>query len=163
MLIFDDNSKPIILDSIYTPMVTEHFWVLDLELRDYMLAPLVVLEEIQCPSIALQIFGFSFIVPANWGVLVYDEETTQLDIIESRNLAGKEFTALVYGAKMNLPQPGVISVVDYNPNFHNVAPSLHKHQLLCHPISPTAWVNIAPSDSYNKYLKDIIVADLVSD
>lgn len=161
MLIFDDNSKPIILDSIYVPTVTAHFWVLDLSLLDYKLSPLISLEEVVCPSLRVRINGFDFVLPANWNILVYDRETSQLDALELSEACGREFTALVYGARKSQHTPGIVTVIDYHAEYRNVGPLLSKHQMLCHPIGPDEWVNVAPSDAYNKYLKDRAVGDLL--
>ena len=162
MLIYDGNSQPIILDSIHGPTVTEHMWVLDLNMLDFTLAPLTMLEEVTCPSIQLLVKGFEFILPANWNVLVYDRETAQLDVVELAETAGREFTALTYGPKKSAPSPAIVTVTNYFVERRNVGPSLNKHQMLCHPIGPDEWISVAPSDCYNKYLKDIIVGDLIS-
>lgn len=161
MLIFDNNSQPIILDSIYAPILSDHFWVLDLTMRDFTLTPLNVLEEIVCPTVVLRVEGFDFAVPASWNILVYDRDTTQLDTVELSEAAGREFTALVYGPTMSTPRAGNVTVVDYFIEHKNVNPALNKHQMLCHPIGPAAWVNIAPTDVYAKYLKDAAVGDLM--
>lgn len=161
MLVFDDNNHPLILDSIYTPTIADHFWVLDLNVMDFTLSPLMILEEIVAPTIELTICGFSFKLPANWNILVVDDETAQLDVVEISDVAGKEFRAFVYGSSVPRYETAVVSVSDYHPNYHNVGPSLSKHQMLCHPVAPGLWVNVAPSDAYNKYLKDTVAGDLV--
>ena len=162
MLIFDDNSEAIILDSIYTPTITEYFWVIDLSMLDYTLTPLLVLEEIICPSVTLNIWGFSFNVPANWNILVFSNETQQLDIVPTGDIAGREFTALIGGPDIHCSTGGLIKIVDWTPEYQHVAPSLNKHQMLCHPIGPNEWINIAPGDTYNKYLKELVVGDILS-
>lgn len=162
MLIFDDNAKPVILDSIYVPTPCSYFWVLDLSMRDYTLAPLTILEEIVCPSIKILVRGFEFVLPAYWSILVYDTETTQLDSVQVSKLVGREFTALVYGPEKVRPTPAPIRYVEYNIEYRNVGPSLGKHQMMCHPIGPTEWINIAPTDAFNKYLKDMTVGDIIS-
>ncbi len=161
MLLFDDQTNPVIIDSIHTPTTCDHMWVLDLTMLDYTLAPLNVFEEIICDSLQVCINGFEFVVPAMWNILVFDRDTSQLDVIEIRRAIGREFTALVYGTNMMTVQPATISVTNLLPDFKNVAPALNKHQMLCHPIGPNEWVNIAPSDGYNKYLKDCIVGDII--
>jgi hypothetical protein len=161
MLIFDGNSQPIILDSIHGPTVTEHMWVLDLSMLDFTLAPLLMLEEVVCPSIRILVKGFEFTLPANWNVLVYDRETAQLDVVELAETAGREFTALTYGPKKSSVSPAIITVTNYFVENKNIGPSLNKHQMLCHPIGPDEWICVSPSDTYNKYLKDIIVGDLI--
>lgn len=164
MLIFDDHNKTIILDNVYTPTPTNYMWVLDLQIMDYTLAPLLVLEEIICPSIKVRIRGFDFFLPANWNMLIFSEETSELDVVEISELAGREFTALVYDISDPLIvryKPGLVSVLDYSPEYVNVGPSLNKHQMLCHPISPTEWINVSPSDTYNKYLKTAVIGDII--
>ena len=160
MLIFDNNT-PLILDSIHTPTIADHIWVLDLNMMDYTLAPLLVLEEIVAPTIVMSIMGFDFPVPANWNILVVDEETTQLDVVEVAEVAGREFKAFVYGPDRPRYEMEVITVSQYYPNHINVSPSLYKYQMLCHPIAPDRWVNVAPADTYNKYLKEKIAGDIV--
>lgn len=161
MLIFDGESQPVILDSIHGPTLTDHMWVLDLSMLDFTLAPLVMLEEVVCPSIEVMVNGFQFILPANWNVLVYDRDTAQLDVVELAECAGREFTAMVYGPSMAAPSPAIITVTNYFIEKKNVGPSLNKHQMLCHPIGPNEWISVSPSDAFNKYLKDIIVGDLI--
>lgn len=161
MLIFDGDSQPIILDSIHGPTISEHMWVLDLNQLDFMLAPLLMLEEVVCPSIRLMVKGFEFVLPANWNILVYDRETAQMDVVELADAAGRQFTAFTYGPTKTQPSPEIITVTNYYIEYKNVGPSLNKHQMLCHPIGPEEWVCVSPSDTYNKYLKDIIVGDLL--
>lgn len=161
MLIFNENNQPILLDSLQGPVLSEYMYVLDLSMMDYTLAPLLVFEEVICPTILLSIHGFTFKLPANWNILVTDEETYQLDVVEVSELAGKEFKALIYGMDMKMIELGKIKVLDYYPDYQNIGPSLNKFQMLCHPISPNQWINVAPSDSYNKYLKEKLVGDII--
>ena len=166
MLIFDDNNRTIILDDIYTPTPTDYMWVLDLQIMDYTLAPLLVLEEIVSPSIQVRIQGFEFFLPANWNILVFSEETSELDVCEVSEVAGREFTAFIYDIENpNIVkyEPGVVTVTNYVPEYVNVGPSLSKHQMLCHPISPTKWINVSPSDTYNKYLKETVIGDIIEE
>lgn len=161
MLVFDDKATPLILDDIHVPTAADHFWVLDLNLLDFTMTPLLVLEEHASEGVTVCIQEFEFTLPSNWNMLVYDEETYQLDVVSIGKLAGKEFTAAISGPLLSTIHPGKIMVTDYYPYFCDVTPSLTKHQMLCHPISPGTWVNIAPSDGYNKYLKDAYVGDLL--
>ncbi len=165
MLIFDEENRPILLDNIYTPTPTEYLWVLDLSMMDYTLAPLTNLEEIISPSIELMIEGFQFFLPANWNILVYAEDTLQLDVIEIAEVAGREFIAFVIDMSdrgIVKYEPGLITVTNYVPELDNVAPQLGKHQMLCHPIGPEQWINVAPSDTYNKYFRDAVVGDIIT-
>jgi len=161
MLIFDETNRPIILDNINGPTVSEYIWILDLMMMDFTLTPLTMLEEVTCPAMQLRIAGFEFILPAFWNILVYDQDTSQIDVVEISDTAGREFTALVYGPQSRRPIPHTIMVTNYFVQHVSVGPSLNKHQLLCHPIGPTEWVSVGPSDCFNKYLRDKIVGDLI--
>lgn len=161
MLIFDGNNDVIILDTILAPTVSEHFWVLDLNYRDFMLTNLQVLEETVCPTMELLVNGFKFCLPALWNILVVDEESCQLDVVEISELSGKEFNAFVYGPRRATTDCQVIQVTDYFPSRRNVGPMINKHHMLCHPIDKDSWVCVSPSDTYNKYLKNTVIGDLI--
>lgn len=161
MFLIDNNNETIILDSIHTPTKTDHFWVLDLNILDYTLTPLLILEEIVSPSIEVQISNFRFILPTTWNILVTDEETSQLDVVSVAELPGREFKALVYGPLMSRAKIEPVRVTNYFPNYKNVGPHLNKHQMLCHPISSSSWINVAPSDIFNKHLKNCNVGDII--
>lgn len=161
MLILDDKNDVFTLESIHVPTSASHFWILDLQMLDFTLTTLDVLEELFCPSIALEIDGFQFSVPASWNILVVDDETSQLDLVAVKDLAGQPFEALVYDHERCSADGQLIKVVDYTSECHNVNPSLNRHCMLCHPISESKWVNLAPNDSYNKYLKNLLVGDIM--
>ena len=161
MLIFDENTNAEILDSIHTPTASENFWVLDFNMMDFTIAPLLGLEEMIVPVMEVMIDGFKFVLPATWNMLVVDDDTYQIDVTPIEDLAGKQFNAMVYGPHMTNGKLAVVTVTDYSPSFMIVGPALNKHQMLCHPISAESWVCVAPSDSYNKYLKNCTMGDLI--
>lgn len=161
MIIVDSNGKPVFMDNIFSPTTTTDFWVLDLELVDFTLSPLSILEERTCPSLLIKTNDTSFIIPANWNILVYEPETMQLDVVTASDIAGCEFMGFGYGINKRLPSPIKLSVMEYYPNFTNVNPLLNKHQMLCHSISQDMWICISPFDVYSKYLKEISAGDLM--
>ncbi len=161
MLVFDKDSNAILLDSIYTPTPTEYFWVLDFNIMDYTLTEFVGLEEMIVPALEVMINDFKFVLPSMWNMLVVDDDTYQLDVTPIGDLSGKEFTAMVYGPNLCNGELAVVTVTDFSPSFKIIGPALNKHQMLCHPISPDRWINVAPSDSYNKYLKNCTMGELI--
>ena len=161
MVISDENSYPVMIDSVETPLSTEYFWVLDLVNRDFKLTPLVMNEEHHTPSFELSIFGYVIEVPTNWNILLVSEETSQLDIAEISELTRGNFTALSYQHHTNKIVPGEIRVINYNPCAKLHTPSLHKTHMLCHALGPKAWICISPTDNYNKYLKNAIIGDIL--
>jgi hypothetical protein len=160
MLIFNEESQPIILAGISDPNPTEYFWVLDLEMMDYTLASLNVLEEIVCPTVTLEIAGSAFDLPASWNLLIYDEDTSQLDTTTLANAAGEHFGTVIHGPDCSTMLGLPMKIVDYKPSFKHVGPSLNKNQMLCHPIAQNLWIHVSPTDVYNKYLKTATLGDL---
>lgn len=160
MLIIDENNSTVILDSIHTPVLSDYFWCFNVTELDFMLSPLNILEEITSPMFTLTMCGFEFMVPANWSILIYDKETAQVDVIELSTAAGKEFTALVYGANAKRAECETIRVTGYYAASQIVAPLMNKHQMLCHPISPEHWVCITPHN-VQKLTKDVLLGDIL--
>lgn len=164
MVISDENSFPILLDSIDTPTITKYFWVLQLALdgeMDYTLQELVMFEEQTTPTLEFLIGGYLVEAPTNWNILVYSEETAQLDVAEISDLTRSRFTAAVYLHRSGKVVPGVIRVIDYHREAHIRNPSLNKHTMLCHHVGPEGWICLAPTDNYNKYLKNSVIGDLM--
>ena len=160
MLIYDERTQPIMIDSIHNPIPSSHLWVLDLEMMDFTLAPISILEEVHCPTFVVNILGFHFTLPVNWYVVVYDVDTTQVDAVKVSELAGQSHTLLGSGPDLFRASPVTATIEEYIPKFRNVSPTVNKHQMICHPIAPGYWINVSPVDTYNKYLKDKIVGDL---
>lgn len=160
MLMLNEHDDAVWLKDLFTPIVNTHFWVLDLEKRDYMLTEIQILEEITCPTLVVDINGYRFAVPAAWHILVYDPETMQLDCVSLSDSAGKGFTAFVFGKNESMPIPYKLNVVGYVPSQVHVVPSFNKHQMICHPIGPDLWVNFSSGDVYNRYLRHLSVGDI---
>ena len=161
MVISDENSFPILIDNIVTPIKTEYFWVLDLERRDFTLSKIEVLEEHVTPTLVLKIFDYAVEVPASWNILVYSTDTSQLDIAEISEITRGNFTAFVLDNEKDVNVPGYINVIDYKPRGIIQTPSLNKYQMLCHHLGPKHWICISPVDNYNKYLKDATIGDIL--
>ena len=161
MLIFNSENKITTIENISTPLPVDHYWVLDLNLKDFTLSPLAILEETKCPSIELLIDGFVCILPATWNMLICDQENYQLDVIEIAEIPGREFTAFSYGLNCSRVIPKLVTAINYFPNYTNIGPFINKNLMMCHPISDSMWINIAPTDVYNKTLKNLIAGDLI--
>jgi hypothetical protein len=162
VLIFDENIQPTIFDSIYTPTNIDFFYIFDLEIQDFTLAPLYALEEVICPAFKIKIGNFEFFLPTNYYILVFSEETSQVDSIKISDLTNTNFSVVMYGEKMSMIKPICLHIIDYLPEYRFVVPFLTKNQMLCHPIAPETWINISGHDQYNKYLKKTYVNDLIT-
>lgn len=160
MLILDEHSKPVSIDNIHAPTLSTHFWIFDFKMLDYCLASLNVLEESKTPVMTLDIGGYQFTIPCKWNVLIVDPDTSQLDLIDIATLAGRDFPILAFDHIRNIPVPVTCRIVGYNPEGVIVCPSIHRHELLCHPISVNLWINITPNDMIQKYIREMVMGDL---
>jgi hypothetical protein len=161
MVILDENNDPILLDNIDIPFPVSHFWALDLELMDFTLKKLLLSEELTTKTLSIVINGYFLEAPADWNILVYSPETSELDVVEFLDLTKYQFSAFLFNHKKNKLIENIIKVVDYNPYTKVQTPSLIKNIMLCHPMGYDNWTCIAPTDSYNKYLKDKVIGDLL--
>lgn len=159
MLIFNENAEIVILDTIYTPLVSKYCWIADLVERDFCLLDIKLLEEMVGPCVTVSIGGFKFEVPASWHMLIFSEETSEVDIVKMHELMRGDFTALASGPDQNKIIPVDVSIVDYREKCSTITPRLSKNQMLCHPIGPRHWVCISPYDQYNKVLRNCIAGD----
>lgn len=161
MIIFNENSVPILIDNIDIPILVDHYWVLDLEQRDFTITPLKMNEEITTPILTIVIGGTKIDLPASWNILIFSEETFQLDIASVSDLTRNNFSALVYNIQKHKAVAAPIHVVDYKMSGKVHTPSLHKTHMLCTAIGSKEMVCISPTDNYNKYLKNATVSDIL--
>lgn len=161
MVISDENYYPILIDSIHTPLLTDYFWVLDLKERDFFLTELKVLEEHITPILVFKIMGYAFEIPADWNIMIYSKDTSQLDIAEASEICRGDFSSLVYDHQKDRVVEGPVHVIDYKPREYIHVPSLNKTQMLCHALGPKHWICISPTDNYNKYLKNAVLGDII--
>lgn len=160
MLIIDENLKAVDVNNIHVPTISTHFWTYDFKILDYKLSPLIVLEEIKTPVMTIEIGSFRFNLPCKWNILVSDEDTSQVDLIDVATIAGREFDIVAFNHVRNTTHAVKIRVVDYKSEGVVVSPSIHRHQMLCHPIGPELWINLAPTDMLQKYIKDMVLGNL---
>lgn len=161
MLIVDDRNKSVMIDSLQTKLSSTHFWVLDLQMLDFTLNPLTILEERWCQCVAIEVENFVFSIPATWHVLISDEDTSMLDVVKVEQLSSKRFELVVYDNEKSFTHVSPARVVDMSTDEPVYNPSLNRHHMLCHPIAPSRWICLAPNDSYNKYLKNLTLGDII--
>lgn len=161
MLIMDDTNRVVVLENIYTPLVSKYFWITDLKSYDFTLDEIKLLELMTGPCVDLWIDGFSLTVPASWYVLIGSNETSEVDIVKAQELTRGDFTAVVCGPSSARLTLSPIRVTDFKDSCTSIAPRLHKYQMLCHPISATHWISISPFDVYSKSLKNCVLGDFL--
>lgn len=160
MVIFDEDLKIHVLSDIYAPPDVEHFFTLDLDIKDYTLTPLMALEEIVSPGLLVSFGNYEFYLPADYYILVYADETSQIDSINISDLANLDFPVLAMNGKTDKMVSTVVKVLDYKPEMTFVVPFLNKNQFFCHPIADDVWVSISQHDQY-KRIDNLLIGDLM--
>lgn len=154
MKIIDENYKQHLIKSIDEPISVDYFWVVDLQEKDFMLNKLVMLEEFNAPSLTISIQGERIQIPAEWNILVYSPETSDVDMVQISDLTTSDFTIFLYNLNSNKVIETTCRVVDYSTTSVFRVPSFNKSNMLCYPIGNSYCIMIAPTDTYNKYLKE---------
>lgn len=161
MIITDINYSPIEINDIEVTNSTQEFWVLNLVMRDFTISPLVTFEEITCKSAYILEINETIIqIPDYWNILIYSEETSQLDIVDIETFTTKNFKPVVFNFKKNRIDEVYYKVIDNIKNIKIQTVTIPKTCMLCHPIDIDKWICLSPNDNYNKYIKDGLLGDL---
>ena len=160
MIIFDENMEPVIFDNVLTPTHVDYFYTLNLDIIDFTLTTLLALEEIVSPAFEVKINDFKFHLPTSYHILVYSDETSQVDTVKIHELTNTDFSVFGYDNVLDKVKPVHMQIIDYLPEFKFTSPLLYKNQMLCHPISPSCWINITPFDQY-KMIAGKVIGDFM--
>lgn len=161
MLYFDSSNRIISVDSIYSPIIDNFIWVLDLEQFDFTLNSMTMLLEITTPSIEMKIEELCIRLPTSWYIVIYDDEIGMMDVVQVSDLLGRNFKLFTYGFN-DLMVSGTNYILNkYIPKDVCVMPNLNKKQFLCHPINGNQWICVGPTEAFAKKLKDMFVGELI--
>lgn len=156
MLISNETYSSVAIRSIDEPMNTDYFWVLDLLEQDFMLSKLIMLEEFSAPTLKINVKGNLIELPAEWNILVYSPDTSTVDMVQISDLTKSNFSLFLYDHVKNKVVENVTKVMDYSSSSVVRTPSFNKNLMMCYPIGESAWIMVAPTDTYNKYLKESV-------
>jgi hypothetical protein len=167
MLICPDWNRPLIIESLNTPLVAQYFWAFSGPLTDYILSPISYLEESTGPAIRLCINEIEFDVPTSWFIMVSDPDTYQLDTVPVAACANALCHAVLMSPDDSRYRLLPITVVDYIENAVCVHPMLQKGNGMQHPVGIYPSFNkhvgltatIGPYDLY-KYIENLAVGDI---
>ena len=169
MLILPEFNRPYVISSLYSPMVAKFNWVFNAELCDFMLNPIVYLEETSGTAYKIRVNGSEFWVPANWSFLATDLDTYQLDTIPFEACAKAKHVAFAFLPNENKLRTFDIEVIDYSTDISVVHPMINKGTAMVHPVGPVlsnnkelhASIVIGPYD-LNKFMGVKTVGDVFS-
>ncbi len=155
MIICDENNKPIHLTGVDDKIISEYFWTLDLNKKDWFLNKLSLLEECYTRVLSVKFGNTILDIPADWYILVFSKETSEVDMVEISDLTRTAFSVVTYNPNKHSINDIDIKVINYKQWEKTCYPSLNKNNMVCCDIHGL-WIMIAPTDTYNKYLKDTV-------
>lgn len=169
MLILPEFNRPYLIDSLDTPMVAKFSWVFNAEMCDFLLNPIVYLEETSGPAYKIRVNGSEIWVPDSWSFLATDFDTYQLDTIPFEACAKSKHIAFAFLPNENKLRTFDIEIVDYISYTSVVHPMINKGTAMVHPVGPVrahdkelhASIVIGPYD-LNKFMGVKTVGDVFS-
>jgi len=137
------------------------FWNYDLRQQDYFCTALSVVIELQSSALTIAVGKTTLTLPVDWFVIVCDKMTGSIDTIKVHELTNTSFKLFVVGPKHHTVTETGYRVIEFDQSRTFFHPVLGKHQLLCTEVAPGKWVLVSPNDSYQKYLKNMALADFL--
>jgi hypothetical protein len=139
----------------------ERFWNYDLRQQDYFCSQLTVVIELQSSALTIAVGKVTLKLPVDWFVIVCDKMTGSIDTIKVHELTNTSFKLFVIGPTYHTVTETGYRVIDFDQSTTFFHPVLGKHQLLCTEVNPGKWILVSPNDSYQKYLKNMALADFL--
>ncbi len=167
MLIYPDWNRPLILDSLNSPIVAQYFWAFSGSMQDYVLSPLTYLEETTGPAIRLSVNELEFDVPISWFIMISDPNTYQIDTIPVSSCVNTQCHAIAMSPDDSRYRLLPIQVIDYIDNCSCVHPMIQKGYGMQHPAGihmlyekqVGLTITMGPHDLY-KYVSNLAVGDI---
>jgi hypothetical protein len=161
MLIFNNQFKPTIVDSVFDPLVTPSFWALNLDAQDFMFVNIGFLEEHNEKGKGFTFDGQYVELPNSWYILIAEEEEGTLDLIQVKDIRGRPFDAFLYDIKKSVPK--VARMETFNPEIYTkfCHPIVPKNIMIVHPINSYSGIVVSSTDQYNKYIKNHYMTDFL--
>lgn len=139
----------------------DRFWNYDLRQQDYFCSPLAVAIELQSSALTIAVGKSILTLPVDWYVIVCDKMNGAMDVIKVHELTNTSFKLFVVGPTHHTVSELGYRVVDFSQSNTFFHPVMGKHQMLCTELIPGKWVLVSPSDVYQKYLKNMALADFL--
>lgn len=169
MQVLHDFQRPYVIESLSSPLMIKHCWMFSAPLCDYVMSPIVYLEETTGPSVKIRVNNTEFWVPKSWYVLVTEKERFTLDTVQVHKCSTIPFDLVTFCPNEMKLRTLTARVIDYAESMSLVHPMISKGTALCHPVGPAPTmvhgkelqlsIVIGPFD-LEKHLREKVVGDL---
>jgi hypothetical protein len=129
-----DYGKPYLIENINSPVIPSHHWTFNANLMDFMLQPLIYLEEASGPMYTIVVNDISISLPASWHIMVTDDENCVADCVSLNDCVKNNYHAVLFCIDDNKIRSKPITVTDFNKENTFTYPMLDKFSLTAYPV-----------------------------
>lgn len=167
MLICPDWNRPLIIDSLNSPIVAKYFWAFSGPMQDYVLSPINYLEETTGQAIKISVNEIVFDVPLSWFIMISDPHTYQIDTIPVSSCVNSVCHAIAMSPDDSRYRLVPIEVVEFVDTVACVHPMIQKGHGMQHPVGMHTihekqvglTITMGPYDLF-KYVEGLAVGDI---
>lgn len=137
MLILPDYGHSYAIDDVSSVVIPKHAWFYDVQVNDFLLRPIHMLEETCGPTVVARINGTLVSVPASWYILIVDEETKTVDTVLVTQCASSAFKAYMMHPRLNRYESVNVELLDLDYKGVVVHLTIPRLTMICHPVGVT--------------------------
>jgi hypothetical protein len=138
MQILPDYGFAYSIDDVSSPVIPKHAWFYDVQVNDFLLKPIHMLEETSGPTVTARINGTVLSVPASWYILIVDDDTRTVDTVPISQCASSAFKAYMMHPRLNRYEAVEVELMDLDYAGVVVHLTIPRLTMVCHPVGPTA-------------------------
>jgi hypothetical protein len=155
------------ITDISDPITPEYSWFYDAGVNDFLMRPIMMLEETSGPTVTAKINTELVQLPASWYMLIIDDETKAVDTVQITQCANSAFRAFAMHPKLNRFEMIDVQLLDINYTGVVVHLTVPRMNLICCPIGKTQQskgmpmnVLVGPTD-VGKYMNNMTAPELL--
>lgn len=137
MQILPDYGYSYSIDDVSSVVIPKHAWFYDVQLNDFLLKPIQMLEETSGPTVTARINGVELSVPASWYILIVDDETKTVDTVPIDRCASSAFKAYLMHPRLNRYEAVNVELLDLDYKGVCVHLTIPRLTMICHPVGST--------------------------
>jgi hypothetical protein len=137
MQILPDYGFAFAIDDVTTPVIPKYAWFYDVQVNDFLLRPIHMLEETTGPTVTARINGTVISVPASWYILIVDDDTRTVDTVPITQCASSAFKAYLMHPRLNRYEAVAVELMDLDYNGVVVHLAIPRLTMICHPVGQT--------------------------
>lgn len=137
MKVLADYGHAYSIDDVSSVVIPKHAWFYDMQLNDFLLRPIHMLEETSGPTVTARINGTVINVPASWFILIVDDETKTVDTVPIDRCASSAFKAYLMHPRLNRYEAAQVELLDLDYKGVVVHLTIPRLTMICHPVGAT--------------------------